>query len=52
MAGSPTAISSYVMAQQSGNDGDLAGQVVIVTTIVSVATMFVWIFALRACGAL
>ena len=52
MGGSPTAISSYVMAQQSGNDGDLAGQVVVVTTIASVATMFVWIFGLRASGVL
>ncbi|MEA4824376.1 MAG: AEC family transporter [Clostridiaceae bacterium] len=52
MAGSPTAISSYVMAQQCGNDGDLAGQVVVITTIGSVVTMFVWIFALRACGVL
>ena len=40
------------MAQQSGNDGDLAGQVVVVTTIASVATMFVWIFVLRAAGIL
>ena len=52
MAGSPAAISSYVMAQQSGNDGDLAGQVVVVTTIASVATMFLWIFVLRAAGIL
>ena len=52
MGGSPVAISSYVMAQQSGNDGDLAGQAVVVTTIASVATMFCWIFALRTAGIL
>ena len=52
MGGSPAAISSYTMAQQTGNDGDLAGQAVVLTTIASVATMFVWIFGLRASGIL
>ncbi|MGI6336172.1 MAG: AEC family transporter [Eubacteriales bacterium] len=47
LSGSPTAVSSYVMAQQTGNDGDLAGQVVVLTTVASVATIFFWIFLLR-----
>ncbi len=50
LAGSPTAVSSYVMAQQTGNDGDLAGQIIAVTTIFSVLTVFVWIFVLRSLG--
>lgn len=50
LAGSPTAVSSYVMAQQTGNDGDLAGQIIAVTTIFSVLTVFSWIFALRSFG--
>lgn len=50
LSGSPTAISSYVMAQQTGNDGDLAGQIIVTTTIASVFTIFTWVFLLRTLG--
>jgi len=47
MAGSPTAVSSYTMAQQMGGDGELAGEIVVFTTAVSIVTMFLWIFVLK-----
>ena len=43
----PTAISSYVMAQKMGGDGDLAGQLVVFTSMFSCLTIFLWIFLLR-----
>jgi len=49
---SPTAVSSYVMAEASGNDGELAGQIVAVTTTVSLLTMFLWIYFLRSIAVL
>lgn len=47
MLGAPTAVSSFTMAKQMNGDGELAGQIVILTSICSVATMFVWIFLLK-----
>jgi len=52
LSSSPTAVSSYVMAEQSGNDGVLAGQLVAITTMASVITMFFWILILRSLGVL
>lgn len=52
LGGAPTAVSSYVMAEQSGNDGELAAQIVAVTTVISVLTMFGWVFVLRSMGLL
>ena len=49
-SGSPTAVSSYPMAQQMGGDGELAGEAVVFTSAFSVFTMFLWIFALKQCG--
>ena len=49
---SPVAVSSYVMAEASGNDGELAGQIVAISTTASVFTMFFWVYLLRALGAL
>ncbi len=43
----PIAVSSYPMAVNMGGDGDLAGELVAVTTIVSVVTLFGWITVLR-----
>ncbi len=48
----PTAVSSYPMAQNMGGDGPLAGQLVAVTTLVSVVTMFLFIFGLNMLGRL
>ncbi|EKQ56575.1 MULTISPECIES: AEC family transporter [unclassified Clostridium] len=47
---SPTATSSFVMAEQMGGDGELAGQLVIFTSAFSIITMFLWIFFIKQCG--
>ncbi|MBR2560838.1 MAG: AEC family transporter [Eubacterium sp.] len=40
----PIAVASYPMAQNMGGDGELAGQLVFVTTVLSIITLFIWIF--------
>jgi predicted permease len=47
MSGAPTAVSSYTMAQQMGGDADLAGEIVVFTTGISILTIFLWVFALK-----
>lgn len=47
---SPVAVSSYIMAAESSCDGDLAGQLVVFTSLFSVVTVFFWVFALRSFG--
>lgn len=42
----PTAIASYVMAQQMGSDGELAGGIVILTSLFSAITVFLFVFVL------
>ena len=49
---SPAAISSYPMARSMGCDGDLAGEIVVVTSIFSILTIFLWIFGLKQFGLL
>lgn len=44
---SPTAVSSFVMAQQMDGDGELAGQLVVISSFASIATMFIWIGVLK-----
>ena len=46
----PVAVSSVPMAQEMGADTDLAGQLVVFTTITSAFTIFVASFLLRAVG--
>lgn len=48
--GSPTAVSSFSMAKQMDADADLAGQLVVFGSMLSVVTMFVWIFILKQGG--
>ena len=48
--GSPTAVSSFPMAQQLGGDADLAGQQVVFTTVFSGVTVFLWLFILKSLG--
>ena len=48
--GTPVAAASYPMAQNMGGDGELAGQLVVISTVVSVVTLFFWIFFLRSIG--
>lgn len=47
---SPTAVSSYPMAQELGGDADFAAAQVVLTTTFSSLTVFLWIFALKAMG--
>ncbi|WP_297427272.1 AEC family transporter [Clostridium sp.] len=46
---SPTATSSFVMAEQMGGDGELADQLVIFTSAFSIITMFLRIFFIKQC---
>lgn len=48
----PVAVSSYIMAQQAGADGQLAGQLVVFSSVLSIFTLFVTIFILRTMGML
>ena len=50
--GTPVATSSYPMAQNMGGDGQLAGQLVFVSTVASLATIFVFIFTFSRLGLL
>lgn len=47
MYASPTAVSGYIMAQNENADHHLAGQIVVITSILSCFTLFIWIAALR-----
>lgn len=47
MTGTPSAVSSYIMAENMGNDGVLANGIVAVTTLLSALTVTGWIFLLR-----
>lgn len=44
---SPTAVSSFTMAQKMDGDSDLAAQIVVFTSAFSVLTVFLWIFILK-----
>ena len=46
--GAPTAVSSFATAVQMKGDGQLASQAVMLTTAVSVMTIFTWVFALTS----
>lgn len=45
--GAPTAVASFSMAKQMDGDADLAGQLVVFSSMLSVITMFGWIFLLK-----
>lgn len=50
MFATPVATASYSMAQNMGGDGELAGQLVVLSTAASVVTIFLWVFALSSMG--
>jgi len=50
MLGCPTAVVTYVMAARLRGDTDLAGTIVIVSTVASVATITGWLFLIRFMG--
>ncbi len=45
-AASPTAVSSFSMAMEMDADEELAGQIVVFTSILSIATIFLWVLLL------
>lgn len=47
MLSAPTAVSSFTMAEQMDADSELAGQIVVFTSGLSVLTVFLWIFILK-----
>lgn len=44
---SPAAVSSFTMAKEEGADEQLAAGIVAATTLLSIVTVFVWIFVLK-----
>lgn len=47
---SPTAVSSFTMAQQMDGDAELAGQLVVFGSLFSILTIFLWTFLLKQIG--
>lgn len=45
--GSPIAVSSFTMAQEMGGDEQLAGQLVVFSSVLSIGTMFLLIWGLK-----
>lgn len=43
----PTAINSYIMAKETGNDSDLAGNIVVVSSAMSLFTAFISVYILK-----
>lgn len=50
MYATPIAASSYPMAASMGGDGDLAGELVVLSTLFSVVTIFLWILFMKNTG--
>jgi predicted permease len=46
----PTAVVSYIMADNMGNDGELSAQIVVLTTVASCLTIFLIVYFLRTLG--
>lgn len=45
--GSPTATSSFSMAEEMGGNGTLAGEIIMATSVLSIVTMFFWVSILN-----
>ena len=50
MSACPTAVASYTMAKEMNADGDLAGEIVATTSILSIFTIFCWVLTLKNLG--
>lgn len=48
MTACPTAVSSFTMAKEMNVDGNLAGEIVATTSLISIATIFCWILILKS----
>ncbi|MBQ9155778.1 MAG: AEC family transporter [Eubacterium sp.] len=46
----PVATASYPMAQSMGADADLAGEFVVLTTTMSICTLFLWVLVVKSLG--
>ena len=46
----PAAAAGYIMAENMGCDGELAGQIVVTTTLASSVTIFLFVYILRVQG--
>jgi predicted permease len=44
----PTAVVSYVMAENMGCDGKISAQIVVMSTALSAVTIFLFIFVLKS----
>ena len=47
---SPCAVSSYVMAENMGSDGQLAASTIIMSSLLSCVTLFIWVFLFKTLG--
>ena len=47
MSACPTAVASYTMAKEMNADGDLAGEIVATTSMLSIFTIFCWVLILK-----
>lgn len=50
MLGSPTTVSSFVMAKNMGHEGTVSSSVVMLTTFLSAFTLTGWLYLLRTAG--
>lgn len=50
MAASPTAVSSFTMAESMDSDSTLAGNCVIISSVLSCFTIFMWVFISKNLG--
>lgn len=46
----PAAVASAIMAQEMDNDGELANQIVVWSTVFSVITLFIFVFVIKQMG--
>ena len=49
--GTPVALATYTMSFNMEGDAEFAGQIVFLSTAVSVFTLFLWIYFLKSMGA-
>lgn len=50
LGGLPTAVAAYIMAVQMGNDGTTASNIILVSTLLSAATLTLFIYVMVALG--
>ena len=48
--GSPAAVASYIMAKNMKSDGELAGQILLLTSMLCPITLFSGIFVMKSIG--